>query len=46
MADKNKSREYLEEFVKANPTDLMGKFFLADTLWDAGIRNGKGNTAL
>jgi tetratricopeptide (TPR) repeat protein len=36
--DKNESRKYLEEFVMANHESLIGKLFLADTLWDLGDR--------
>jgi tetratricopeptide (TPR) repeat protein len=34
--DKNKSKEYLEEFVKNNPGSITGKVYLADTLWELG----------
>lgn len=36
--DKNKSKVYLEEYLKANPGSLDGKIFLADTIWDIGDR--------
>jgi hypothetical protein len=32
--NKNKSREYLEEILKAEPDDTEVKYFLADTLWE------------
>lgn len=34
--DKNKSKAYLEEVVKADPKNTEAKFFLADTLWALG----------
>lgn len=34
--DKNKSKEYLEEFVKNEPDAPAGKLYLADTLWELG----------
>ena len=38
--DKNLSKKYLEEYAAEynaeNPDALIGKFFLADTLWDTG----------
>jgi hypothetical protein len=32
--DKNLSKKYLEEYMAANPDAFVGKFFLADALWD------------
>lgn len=34
--DKNKSKMYLKEFLKANPGNTEGKMYLADTLWALG----------
>jgi tetratricopeptide (TPR) repeat protein len=34
--DKNLSKKYLEEYNAANPADILGKTYLADTLWDLG----------
>lgn len=36
--DKNMSKKYLEEYTAANPGEPMGKYYLADTLWDLGDR--------
>lgn len=36
--DKNLSKKYLEEFTAANRDDILGKVYLADTLWDLGDR--------
>ncbi|PKL92090.1 MAG: hypothetical protein CVV21_04900 [Candidatus Goldiibacteriota bacterium HGW-Goldbacteria-1] len=38
--DKNKSKSYLTEFLKANPADTEGGMFLADTLWEMGDTKG------
>lgn len=38
--DKNKSKSYLTEFLKANPTDTEGGMFLADTMWEMGDTKG------
>ena len=37
--DKNKSREYLEEYYRHNPDMISAKHFLADTLWDLGLKD-------
>jgi tetratricopeptide (TPR) repeat protein len=37
--DKNLSRQYLEEALKANPDSILVKFFLAETLYSLGEKD-------
>jgi tetratricopeptide (TPR) repeat protein len=37
--DKNKSKEYLEEYYRHNPDTADAKYFLADTLWDLDLKD-------